>query len=109
MGESTPNAYEPTILVRRASLAKQAYLRVMDGPGSGERIELSKVVTAVGRPGDCLVTCIRRVDDFAVRFTEGETVARLNGNLLTGIPVLMEVGDVLQVGSKRYQFCLWTA
>lgn len=106
MGESTSNAYEPTMLVRRGSSAKHAYLRVIDGPGSGERIELSKVVTALGRPGDCVVTCIRRVDDFAVRFTEGETVARLNGNLLTAVPVLMKVGDLLQVGSRRYQFCI---
>lgn len=97
------------MLVRRASSAKEAFLRVIDGPGSGERIELSKVVTAVGRPGDCMVTCIRRLDEFAVRLTEGKTVALLNGNLLTGIPVLMKVGDLLQVGSRRYQFCIWTA
>lgn len=109
LAESTASDYEPTMLVRRASSAKQAYLRVMDERRFGERIELNKVITAVGRPGDCLVTCIRRLDEVAVRFTEGETAARLNGNLLTEIPVLMNVGDLLEVGSTRFQFWIGTA
>ena len=106
---SASNAFEPTMLVRRASSAKQPFLLMVDGPGAGERIELSKVVTTVGRPADCVVTCIRRLDEVAVRFTEGATVAQLNGNSLTGAPVLLKAGDLLQVGSRRYRFCIWTA
>lgn len=101
---SNANAYEPTMVVRPASSAKRAYLQLLDGPGVGERIELTKVVTAIGTPGDCVVTCIRRLDEFAVRFTEGGNAARLNGTLLTETPVLLKRGDVLEVGRSLFQF-----
>jgi hypothetical protein len=54
----------------------------------------------------CVVTCIRRGDEFAVRFTEGGTAARLNGAVLTDVPVRLNPGDVLEMEGGRLQFVL---
>jgi hypothetical protein len=99
-------AYEPTMLVRSGAVAAKACLQRLDGPQSGEAVALSKVVNPIGKPGECMVTIIRRGDSFAVRFTEGPGSARLNGEVLGDTPVPLNAGDVLHMGSERLQFLL---
>lgn len=99
-------AYEPTMLVRSSAVARKAYLQRLDGPLRGECVELSKVVSPVGKAGECLVTFIRRGDDFAVRFTDGPRTPRLNGEVLGETPVPLHAGDVLEMDSGHLQFLL---
>lgn len=99
-------AYEPTMLVRPGAIGRQAYLQRLGGTPVGEVIELNKVVSTLGRPGECIVTFIRRGDDFAVRFTDGPTAPRLNGTMLTATPVRLAPGDVLDTDTGRLQFLL---
>ncbi len=99
-------AYEPTMLVRSGAVAAKACLQRLDGPQRGERVELSKVVNTIGKPGECMLTIIRRGDDFAVRFTEGPGRARLNGEVLGETPIRLNAGDVLDTGSGHLQFLL---
>lgn len=96
-------AYEPTMLVRSGATAKKAYLQRLDGLHAGELIELGKVVNTVGQPGECMVTLIRRGDDFAVRFAGGPR-PRLNGAELADAPARLNAGDVLEMGTGRLQF-----
>jgi len=97
-------AYEPTLLVRSAPETTAARLRRIDGTNAGEMVGLSKVVTSFGQPGACVVTFIRRGDQFAVRFTEGAIEARLNGDVLTDRPVVLNVGDILDIEGVQLQF-----
>ena len=97
-------AYEPTMMVRSSASASQAYLLRMHGDPVGETIALNKVVTTLGKAGVCVVTCIRRGDDYAVRFTDGQAQARLNGAVLTDVPVRLNAGDVLELADARLQF-----
>lgn len=99
-------AYEPTMLVRSSAVARKAYLQRLDGPLRGERVELSKVVSTVGKAGECVLTFIRRGDDFAVRFTDGPRAPRLNGEALGATPVRLNAGDVLAVDDGHLQFLL---
>lgn len=99
-------AYEPTMLVRSTPGAGKAFLQRLDGPLRGERIELGKVISTIGKPGECLVTFIRRADDFAVRFTEGTSEPRLNGEVLGDAPVRLSAGDMLEMDGARLQFLL---
>lgn len=99
-------AYEPTMLVRSSAVARKACLQRLDGPLRGERVALDKVVNTIGKPGGCMVTFIRRGDDFAVRFTEGSRAARLNGEPLGDVPVQLNAGDVLETDSGHLQFLL---
>lgn len=99
-------AYEPTMLVRSGGVAAKAYLQRLDGPLRGECVELNKVVSPVGKAGECMVTFIRRGDDFAVRFTEGPRTPRLNGEVLGDTPVPLHAGDVLEMDSGHLQFLL---
>jgi hypothetical protein len=99
-------AYEPTMLVRSSAGGGKACLQRLDGPLRGERIELSKVINPLGKPGECLVTFIRRGEDFAVRFTEGASAPRLNGEVLGDAPVRLNVGDVLEMEGGHLQFLL---
>ena len=106
VAERTAMAYEPTMVVRSSAPARKAYLQRLDGTRPGECIELTKVVNTVGKPGECMVTFIRRGDDFAVRFTDGPEAPRLNGTLLAETPVRLNAGDVLETDAGRLQFLL---
>ena len=98
-------AYEPTMLVRSSDRPRKAYLRRMDGPHPGETIELAKVVNTIGKPGESIVTFIRRGDDFAVQHAEGPAPL-LNGSALAGPPVRLRPGDVLEMETGYLQFVL---
>lgn len=97
-------AYEPTLFVRSNPNVRQAYLQRLNGLPEDQVIGLNKVVTVLGTPGACVVTFIRRADEFAVRFTDGVTPARLNGTALTGTPVRLQAGDILEMEGGRLQF-----
>lgn len=97
-------AYEPTLMVRTSNRTRRACLRRLDGSAVGALVELNKVVTALGRQGVCIVTIIRRGDEFAIRFTAGTTAARLNGAELGEDPVILNDGDVIETAGDRLQF-----
>lgn len=98
-------AYEPTLLVRSSAVARKAYLQGLDGNQPGECIELTKVVSTLGRPGEGMVTFIRRGDDFAVRCGDGPR-SMLNGSILADTPVRLNPGDILDTDHGRLQFLL---
>lgn len=98
--------YDPTLMERSATGAHAAWLLRLSGSPVGETIELTKVVTAIGDPAVCGVTCIRRAAQFAVRFTGGGRPARLNGTLLTEQPTPLQAGDVVEMDSGRLQFLI---
>lgn len=106
VAERNAMAYEPTMLVRSNAAPRKACLQRLDGSRPGEIIELTKVITNVGKPDECVVTVIRRGDDFAVRCADGPGAPRLNGAVLAGAPVRLNAGDVLEVGAGRLQFLL---
>jgi len=106
VAERKAMAYEPTMLVRSTATARKAYLQRLDGARPGECIELTKVVSSIGKPGECMVTFIRRGDDFAVRFADGPAAPRLNGAVLGDAPVRLDAGDVLDTDFGRLQFLL---
>lgn len=99
-------AYEPTLFVRPNPNTRRAYLQRLNGLPGEPVTALNKVVTVVGTPGVCVVTVIRRADEFAVRFTEGGTPARLNGTALSETPVRLQAGDVLEMESDHLQFLM---
>ncbi|WP_427912915.1 FHA domain-containing protein [Ramlibacter sp. MMS24-I3-19] len=105
VADPTAMAYEPTMLVRSSAVPRKAYLQRIDGTHPGEPIELPKVVNTIGKPGECIVTFIRRGDDFAVRFSEGPRPL-LNGFALADAPVRLSAGDVLETDTGRMQFVL---
>jgi hypothetical protein len=104
LADAVAMAYDPTMLVRSAP--SRACLLWIDGSREGDAIELKKVVETFGTPRACLVTCIRRANEFAVRFTEGEFAPKLNGEPLTGKPVRLNAGDVLELDTGRLKFVI---
>jgi hypothetical protein len=106
VAERRAMAYEPTMLVRSSALLRKAYLQRLDGTLAGECIELTKVVSTIGQPGESMVTFIRRGDAFAVRCSDGPAPARLNGATLAETPLRLNPGDVLEMPSGRLQFLL---
>lgn len=99
-------AYEPTMLVRSGAVGGKACLQWLDGPLRGERTALSKVISTIGKPGECQVTFIRRGDDYAVRTTDCTRAPRLNGEVLGDTPVRLNAGDVLEMDGGHLQFLL---
>lgn len=76
----------------------------LKGSGPGEILALTQVLTTIGTPDFCQVTCIRRVDDYAVRCSNGPSRARLNSAVLGETPVLLYDRDVLELGADRLRF-----
>lgn len=105
----TAKAYEPTLFVRANPSSRQGYLQRLNGLPGEQVIVLNKVVTVLGTPGVCVVTFIRRADEFAVRFTGGSMSAQLNGKALTDTPVRVLAGDVLAMGGEYLQFSMGDA
>lgn len=102
-------AYEPTMLVRSSGVARKAYLQRLVGGRRTEVIELTKVVSTIGKPAECMVTFIRRGDDFAVRFAGGLHPPQLNGTTLGDTPVRLNAGDVLETVAGSLQFLVQEA
>jgi hypothetical protein len=105
--EAGATAYEPTL--GSNPVAQQGCLQVLGGSRDGEIVELRKVVTTLGKPGVCVVTCIRRRDEYAVRFTDGTAAATLNGAALTDSSVRLSPGDILELADMRLQFLMRAA
>lgn len=100
----TAMAYEPTLVVRSASQPRLAQFEYLAGAKAGQVVSLSQVLTTLGAPDSCQVICIRRVDDYAIRFENGTSQARLNGAVLGETPVRMYDRDILELGGDRLQF-----
>jgi pSer/pThr/pTyr-binding forkhead associated (FHA) protein len=75
------------------------------GPRAGEVIELTRVVTMIGRPGNQAVIT-RRPLGYYVTHVDGKRVPRVNGTAIGREPRLLRHGDIVEAGGERIEFTL---
>ena len=81
-----------------------AAIKVLSGAAAGREVQLVKVITTIGKPGVAVAAITRRPLGFVVAHVEGATVPTLNGIPVSGEPVTLKNGDLLELAGTRMQF-----
>ena len=84
--------------------ARGPRVRVLSGSAVGREMELTKVVTTIGKPGLCVASITRRAHGFDLAQVDGEQVATVNGVALDAGPVTLKVRDQIDLAGIRLEF-----
>ena len=87
-----------------SSKEQPAKVTVVDGPGAGKEIELTKALTTIGRPGVQIAAIARREQSYYLIHVEGNMPPSVNGDMVGHIGREMLHGDVIDVAGTRMQF-----
>ena len=87
-----------------SDLRPGAAIKVLSGAAAGREVQLVKVVTTIGKPGVAVAAITRRPLGFVVAHVEGASVPTLNGIPVSGTPVALKNGDLLELAGTRMQF-----
>ncbi|OOG54764.1 FHA domain-containing protein [Polaromonas sp. C04] len=103
----TPPASAPApvaVAPADVDLRPGAAIKVLSGAAAGREVQLVKVVTTIGKPGVAVAAITRRPLGFVVAHVEGASVPTLNGIPVSGAPVALKNGDLLELAGTRMQF-----
>jgi pSer/pThr/pTyr-binding forkhead associated (FHA) protein len=79
-------------------------IKVLSGSAAGREVNLTKVVTTIGKPGVAVAAITRRPHGFVLAHVEGTAFPTLNGNPVGTEPVTLKSGDVLELAGTQMQF-----
>lgn len=81
-----------------------ASIRVLNGAAAGREVNLTKVVTTVGKPGVQVASITKRPGGYVFAHVEGATRPTVNGHPLSGETVQLKNGDVIELAGTQMQF-----
>lgn len=81
-----------------------ASIKVMSGAAAGREVQLTKVVTTIGKPGVAVAAITRRQRSFFVHHVEGAGNPALNGVPIGAEPVALKNGDLIELAGTQMQF-----
>jgi pSer/pThr/pTyr-binding forkhead associated (FHA) protein len=81
-----------------------ASIKVLNGTAGGREVQLTKVVTTMGKPGVQVASITRRPTGYVFAHVEGAQRPMVNGNVLTGESVQLKSGDVIELAGTQMQF-----
>jgi hypothetical protein len=81
-----------------------ASIKVLNGAAAGREVNLTKVVTTVGKPGVQVASITRRPTGYVFAHVEGAARPTVNGNPLVGETVPLRNGDVIKLAGTQMQF-----
>ena len=102
--------YSPTIgfgasgFGAMASSAVPASIRVLNGAAAGREVNLTKVVTTVGKPGVQVASITKRPGGYVFAHVEGAMRPTVNGHPVVGETVQLKNGDVIELAGTQMQF-----
>ena len=79
-------------------------IKVLNGAAAGREVQLSKVVTTVGKPGVQVASITKRPGGYVLAHVEGTMRPTVNGNPLMGETVGLKSGDVIELAGTQMQF-----
>ena len=79
-------------------------IKVLNGAAAGREVQLSKVVTTVGKPGVQVASITKRPGGYVLAHVEGAMRPTVNGNPLMGETVSLKNGDVVELAGTQMQF-----
>jgi hypothetical protein len=81
-----------------------ASIKVLNGAAAGREVALTKVVTTVGKPGVQVASITKRPSGYVFSHVEGPARPTVNGNAVSGEPVHLRSGDVIELAGTQMQF-----
>jgi pSer/pThr/pTyr-binding forkhead associated (FHA) protein len=81
-----------------------AAIKVLNGAAVGREVNLTKVVTTVGKPGVQVASITKRPGGYVFAHVEGSSRPTVNGNPLVGESVHLKNGDVIELAGTQMQF-----
>jgi hypothetical protein len=81
-----------------------AAIKVLNGAAVGREVNLTKVVTTVGKPGVQVASITKRPGGYVFAHVEGSSRPTVNGNPLVGESVSLKNGDVIELAGTQMQF-----
>jgi pSer/pThr/pTyr-binding forkhead associated (FHA) protein len=81
-----------------------ALIKVLNGAAAGREVNLTKVVTTVGKPGVQVASITKRPTGYVFAHVEGTSRPSVNGNPLVGETVPLRNGDVIELAGTQMQF-----
>jgi hypothetical protein len=81
-----------------------AMIKVLNGAAAGREVNLTKVVTTVGKPGVQVASITKRPTGYVFAHVEGAARPTVNGNPLVGETVPLRNGDVIELAGTQMQF-----
>jgi pSer/pThr/pTyr-binding forkhead associated (FHA) protein len=106
----SPAGYSPTVGFGSSGFgslgtsAVPASIRVLNGAAAGREVNLTKVVTTVGKPGVQVASITKRPGGYVFAHVEGAMRPTVNGQPLTGETVQLKNGDVIELAGTQMQF-----
>ena len=86
------------------SASQPGVIKVLNGAAAGREVQLSKVVTTVGKPGVQVASITKRPGGYVLAHVEGTMRPTVNGNPLMGETVSLKNGDVIELAGTQMQF-----
>ena len=77
---------------------------MLNGAAAGREVNLTKVVTTVGKPGVQVASITKRPGGYVFAHVEGTARPTVNGQPLTGETVHLKNGDVIELAGTQMQF-----
>ena len=99
-----PASLAASISAPAASSSVPASIRVLNGAAAGREVNLTKVVTTVGKPGVQVASITKRPGGYVFAHVEGAARPTVNGHPLTGETVQLKNGDVIELAGTQMQF-----
>ena len=81
-----------------------ASIKVLNGAAAGREVNLTKVVTTVGKPGVQVASITKRPGGYVLAHVEGALRPSVNGNPLIGETVSLKNGDLIELAGTQMQF-----
>ena len=89
----------------RATMAAGA-IYVLNGANAGRRLELTKSVTTLGKPGVQVAVIARRPQGYFIAHVEGRSFPTVNGRLLGTQAHPLNDHDVIEIAGVKMEFSL---
>ncbi|MCA0326853.1 MAG: FHA domain-containing protein [Proteobacteria bacterium] len=89
---------------RSSSDRRGPRVRVLTGKSAGRELELTKVVSTVGKPGLSVASITRKAHGFDLARVEGVHMPTVNGVALDGSPITLKHQDLIELGGIRLEF-----
>ena len=81
-----------------------ASIKVLNGAAAGREVQLTKVVTTVGKPGVQVASITKRPGGDVFAHVEGSARPAVNGVSVASDPVHLKHGDVIELAGTQMQF-----
>ena len=81
-----------------------ASIKVLNGAAAGREVQLTKVVTTVGKPGVQVASITKRPGGYVFAHVEGSARPTVNGQPVAAEPVHLKTGDVIELAGTQMQF-----